>query len=253
MADFKTHITTSTVLGIGYGATAYALYQVPVETAILSAGLCSVSGMLPDIDSDSGVPLRESIAFAAAVVPMMLFDRLHGMGLSHEWMTLVGMGCYLFIRFGFAAILKKYTVHRGMFHSIPAALLFAELAFLLSTDLPTALRYYKAGAVLLGYLSHLLLDELWAFKVVRGRIRLKSSFGTALKFWGQSWWSNASTYLKLGVLTFLVMQDPAVVAQLQSPETSGRVARAVQSGMVSLKGLLPGGQAEPPAEEPLRR
>ena len=66
MAGFKTHITTSTVLGIGYGAGAHLLYGLPLDTCMLAGGLCSVSGMLPDLDSDSGVPIRESMAFAAA-------------------------------------------------------------------------------------------------------------------------------------------------------------------------------------------
>ena len=43
MAGFKTHITTSTVLGIGYGAGAHVLYNVPLPTCALAAGLCSVS------------------------------------------------------------------------------------------------------------------------------------------------------------------------------------------------------------------
>src|SRR5688500_4290560 len=50
MAGFKTHITTSTVLGVGYGVGAHMLYGVPIPTCALAAGLCSVSGMLPDID-----------------------------------------------------------------------------------------------------------------------------------------------------------------------------------------------------------
>ena len=75
MAGFKTHITVSSLLGVGYGGAAYLMYGVPWPTCALAAGLCGVSGMLPDIDSDSGTPLHESMAFAAAVVPMMLLHR----------------------------------------------------------------------------------------------------------------------------------------------------------------------------------
>ena len=71
MAGFKTHITTSTVLGIAYGTTAAVAYDVPPPACALAAGLCGVSGMLPDLDSGPGVPLRESVSFAAAVVPML--------------------------------------------------------------------------------------------------------------------------------------------------------------------------------------
>ncbi|MBN2292690.1 MAG: metal-dependent hydrolase, partial [Pirellulales bacterium] len=69
MAGFRTHITISSLAGVGYGVGANLLFDMPIPTCLLAGGLCSVSGMLPDIDSDSGVPLRESLAFAAAVVP----------------------------------------------------------------------------------------------------------------------------------------------------------------------------------------
>ena len=91
------------------------------------------------------------MAFAAAVVPMMLLHRFQQWGLSHEMMILAGAGVYLFIRFGGAALLRRYTVHRGMFHSLPAALVFGEIAFLLASG-DDVLRLYKAGAVVLGYM-----------------------------------------------------------------------------------------------------
>ncbi len=91
MADFQTHITTSTVIGIGYGAAGYYKLDAPLATCALAAGLCSVSGMLPDLDSDSGVPVRETMSLAAAVVPMLMMDRFSHLGWSHETMVLAGM------------------------------------------------------------------------------------------------------------------------------------------------------------------
>jgi len=208
MANFKTHITTSSLLGIGYGGIAYGFFELPLPTCILAGGLCGVSGMLPDVDSDSGVPLRESIAFAAAVVPMMLIGRFEQLGMSSESIILAGALVYLFIRFVLSALLKKYTVHRGMFHSIPAAIIFGEAAFLLASGPDLSIRLYKAGAVVLGYVSHLLLDELYSLEWYHGRLRLKRSFGSAFKVFGRSWLGNGSTYLKLGLLTFLVVNEP---------------------------------------------
>ena len=109
MAGFKTHITASSLMGVGYGAAAYMMYDVPWPTCLLAGGLCGVAGMLPDIDSDSGTPLRESMAFAAAVVPVMLLHRFQQWGLSNEMMILAGAGVYLLIRFGGAALLRRYT------------------------------------------------------------------------------------------------------------------------------------------------
>ena len=37
MAGFKTHITTSTVLGVAYGTTAAVAYDVPLPACVLAA------------------------------------------------------------------------------------------------------------------------------------------------------------------------------------------------------------------------
>jgi membrane-bound metal-dependent hydrolase YbcI (DUF457 family) len=213
MANFRGHIGFSTFLGCGYAGLGYAA-GAPPESAMLAGGLCGVAGMLPDIDSDKGIPLRETMAFAAAVVPLLSVDRMQALGFSYESIVLTGVGLYLAIRFGLARLLSKYTVHRGMFHSIPAALVFAGLAFLLTGYSNLSIRYYKAGAVLLGYMSHLVLDEVYSVEFSRGRFRFKQSFGTALKWWGKSMWANVSTYAKLLVVISAILSEPSVMERL---------------------------------------
>ena len=207
MAGFKTHLTASSLLGAGYGSAAFVLFDVPLPTCLLAGGLCSVSGMLPDVDSNSGVPLRESLAFGSAVVPMMMIDRFVKFGMSSEMIVLSGAAVYLIVRFVLGEWLRRYTVHRGMFHSLPAAVIFGQLAFLLASG-DVSLRWYKAGAVVIGYLCHLGLDELYSIEWHRGRLRLKKSFGTALKVFSHSWWANISAYAKLAILTWVVLEEP---------------------------------------------
>jgi len=214
MADFKTHLTFSTTLGVAYGGAAYGLFDVPAQTCLLAGGLCSLSGMLPDIDSKSGRPLRESLAFMAAIVPMMLADRLRSMGVSAETTVMAGALTYLFVRFGLGFFLKRYTVHRGMFHSIPAVIIFGELAFLLASGEDTWLRAYKAGGVVLGCLSHLVLDEVYSVQWRLGWGRIKKSFGTALKMYStKSVWANLSVYAKLALLSYVVFYEPGWMNQ----------------------------------------
>lgn len=210
MAGFKTHVTVSTLVGVGYGAAAYALYDVPLPTCIMAGGLCGVSGMLPDIDSGPGVPLRESLAFGAAVVSTMLVDRLQQFNIPMETILLVAAGAYLLVRFGMGFLLERLTEHRGMLHSLPAAAIAGELAFLLATG-TFEMRCYKAGAVALGYLVHLVLDEIYSFDLRHGLPRVKKSSGTALKLFGRELWPNLSTYAKLGLLTYVIMQQPGGV------------------------------------------
>lgn len=207
MADFKTHLAFSTVTGIGYGTLAHFFFQVPPHTSILAGTLCSLSGMLPDIDSNKGRPLKEIMSAFAAMVPMLLLERLRQLQLTQEMIVVVGIATYFFVRFGVAAVLQKTTVHRGMFHSIPMAVIAGEVAFLLTTG-DLGLRIYKAGAVTLGYLSHLFLDEVYSIEWKRGLLNAKKSSGTALKIYGKKFLPTLATYLQLGLLTFLVIEEP---------------------------------------------
>lgn len=239
MAGFKMHITTSTVLGVGYGAAAHVGFGVPLDKCMLAAGLCSLSGMLPDLDSDSGIPLRESIAFGAAIVPMLMIDRFQHMGLSRDSIVLAGGLIYIALRFGVAEIFKRYTVHRGMWHSIPAAVSVGLLAFLICSCNEMGLRLFKSGAVVLGFMSHLVLDEIYSIERRGVGIRLKKSFGTALKMWSKSPWANISTYGKLAVLIFLAFGDPVMMQRFEQhiehaehtvPHTAREIADDVIEG-----------------------
>ncbi|MBN1854380.1 MAG: metal-dependent hydrolase [Pirellulales bacterium] len=232
MANFRTHMTISTALGFGYAGAGLAT-GAPMESVILAGGFCTVSGMLPDIDSDKGVPLRETMAFLAAIVPMLMVDRMQQLGLSYESMVLAGGSIYLFIRFGVARLLSRYTVHRGMFHSIPAALVFTGLGFLVCGCENLSLRYYKAGAILIGYMSHLLLDEIYAIEIRYGRIRFKKSFGTAIKVWGDNLWGNFSVYAKLVLVAILISGEPAFMERYGIHES---IAAARQHFQVTASG-----------------
>jgi hypothetical protein len=218
MAGFKTHITTSSVLGGMYGSGAYLGFGFDFPTCALASVLCGVSGMLPDLDSDSGKPRRESVAFAAACVPVMLEPRARALEMPPELMVLCGAAIYLGIRFGLQWFLEKCTDHRGMWHSVPTMLIFGELTFLLCYSVDVRDRYLLATGTMLGFASHLILDEIWAVESQRGQIRFKKSFGTAIKLWGDSNWANFSTYAKLIVLTYILIQDPNWMQQLPSRE-----------------------------------
>tara|TARA_R110002073_G_scaffold65408_6_gene163335 strand:- start:4202 stop:4930 length:729 start_codon:yes stop_codon:yes gene_type:complete len=215
VADFKTHITGSTIVGIAYGYWGVTCQSMSLESGILAGGLCSVSGMLPDLDSDSGIPLRETSMFAAAVVPMLMIERFRDLELSHEAMALAAMLIYIAIRFVAVEFFKRYTVHRGMWHSIPAAASAGLLAYLVMPCPSESIRVYKSIAVVVGFLVHLILDEIWSIDFGGGRFRLKKSFGTALKFFGQSQIANVSVYAKLFLLIYLAWGDHGVVDRIR--------------------------------------
>ena len=231
MADFKTHVTFSSCIGAGYAVVAKGA-GFDLETSLVAGGLCGVAGMLPDVDSDSGVPRREALGFAAAIVPMLLIDRFKQFDLAHDQVILLGATLYFCIRFVAADLIGRWSVHRGMWHSIPAVLIFAGLAFLISgpNDTPDAIfvRYLKAGAVGLGALSHLLLDEVYSVDTRGVLPRFKKSFGTAVKFWGKKPWANFSTYAKLVLVIAAIFMDMNFLERLEqrNPELAGRVQGA---------------------------
>lgn len=206
MADFKTHITASTFAGIGYGYWGVTSQSMTLESGILAGGLCAVSGMLPDLDSDSGIPLRETSLFAAAVVPMLMLERFRDLELSHESMALAAMLIYVAIRFVLVEFFKRFTVHRGMWHSIPAAGCAGLIAYLAMPCLSESVRVYKTLAVVLGFLVHLGLDEIWALNF-GARLRPKKSFGSALKLFGNNSVANIFVYTQLAVLAYLAWGD----------------------------------------------
>ena len=243
MAGFKAHITTSTVLGIGYGIGGCfylkASYpHVPIETCVLAGGLCSVSGMLPDLDSDSGTPVREMSCFAAAVIPMLMLERFQGWGMTREMIVVAAALIYVAIRFGLVSIFKRYTVHRGMWHSIPACLTCGLIAFLLVSGDDLTLRIFKSGGVVLGFLSHLILDEIWSVSVRTGRLNIKKSSGTAMKLWGKDSWANFSTYGKLIVLAMLAIGDPMLMSQFgHEPHFGNQTAQQVVDQALNMAGI----------------
>ncbi|QEG24424.1 metal-dependent hydrolase [Mariniblastus fucicola] len=205
MADFKTHITASTILGIGYGGVAHLKFDVPLGHCMIAGALCSVAGMLPDLDSKSGIPQREMLCFVSVLVPMLMMFRFQELGFTAEQMVFVAGVSYVVIRFGLGELFKRFTKHRGMWHSIPAAAVAAMATYLVCFSPETGIRLFKAWSVFLGFILHLLLDELYSVDMM-GR-RLKKSWGTALKFFGKDSFANISTYTKVGLLALLIAND----------------------------------------------
>ena len=205
MAGFRMHITVSTACGVAYGGAAVNPLGFPPETAILAAGITAVGGMLPDLDSDSGKPVRELSALAAAVVPLLLVPRLDAAGLTREGVLATLMVLYLVIRYSLGSGIRRISVHRGMFHSIPAMLIAGLIVYLeYHGELRT--RLLLAGGVMIGFLSHLVLDEIYAVDFNGIRLKLNSFAGSALKFFSPSWIATSVCYgilIALGYVAYV--------------------------------------------------
>jgi hypothetical protein len=206
MASYRGHLMFAAPLGAAYGSLALLRPEGDWGPMFLAAGLTTLGGLLPDLDSDSGVPVRELFGILAALVAALLFGPLRDRDLPLEQALVVMAGAYLFVRYVASAVFKRWTVHRGMFHSIPAMLVAGLLLYLFYPSNDPQIRLFLAGGVMLGFLSHLLLDELCSVDFMGLTLRRNKYAGSAFKFASPSWPATLATYLLLAVLGYCAWQ-----------------------------------------------
>ncbi|MDA1012918.1 MAG: metal-dependent hydrolase [Planctomycetota bacterium] len=211
MAGYREHISVSGLLGIGYGVIATLALDFSIEQSVLAACLAWVGGMLPDLDSETGKPVQELFGIVAALAPLALMHRLVALGLGPDRVLLIAVGAYAAVRYGGASLLGRLSVHRGMFHSVPALLIASELVYLGYPTENIEVKLLMACAVGVGFLSHLLLDELYSVEWTGTRIRLNKAAGSALKFVGRNFFPNAFTYSLLFFLTYTSLVQSGVL------------------------------------------
>lgn len=215
MAAFREHITFSGLLGLGYGVAGSTVLGFTPTQGILAGWLTAIAGMLPDLDLDTGRPGRELFSVVAAIAPMFLVHHvLAWLNLPYdsETILLTMIVLYLAIRFGVAELVNRLSIHRGMFHSIPAMIIAADIAYLGFPGRTTGVKLLMAGGVVIGYLSHLILDEIYSVEFSGVLVKVKKSAGSALKIAGPTFIPNVFTFALCGTLTFAVLAQMGVIA-----------------------------------------
>lgn len=207
MAGYNTHISFSSFLGVGVGAGAHFLLGFSPVQGVLAGILTGIGGMLPDLDSQSGKPVREISALTAAIAPFLMMRRLLLWGRDSDGAFLLAVVVYGLIRYGGASILGKLTVHRGMFHSIPAMIIAGELTFLGYIHTDIKVKFLMGASIALGFLSHLILDEIWAVQWNGIKVRFNKFSGSAMKMFGPQWGPNIFCYGLMFTLTWGIIVD----------------------------------------------
>lgn len=181
MANFTTHLAVGTVLSGGLATLTLAANVISPESlvAVTLAGV--VGGVLPDIDLKDSRPSRvlfSGLAIAFSFVVLFTFAQ----HLSVVEMLVAWLGTLALVRYGGEAFFHRLSYHRGIFHSILCGVTFW---FITAIVYKHVLGYHEGvawlagGFLFLGFLSHLILDEVYSIDV--DDRRLKTSFGTALK------------------------------------------------------------------------
>ena len=236
MAAFREHLIFSTTLGLGYTIALKGLGW-DAGQALLAGGLCSLAGMLPDLDSDSGKPIREIFSLLATVCSLFVFHRLQQVDLQPAERILAAACSYLFVRFVVSWLFARLTIHRGMWHSLPAACLVAELTFLGSVDVVGHRgSLVLGGGAFLGFLSHLVLDEISSVNFKGVLPGLKHSSGTALKLISDSKMATLGAWLLLVVCSYQsAVKLGYMSACLPSAEQSLKTTRASVTEWLAVK------------------
>ena len=183
MADFKAHTSVGTLWGVLLGTVSVISDFCSLIGGIVILFLAATSSAAPDIDSDTGRPRELVLSFLGIAIPIVLLFNISD-STSSENILAATLISFFLVRYILGYLLAKFTVHRGLWHSIPAAVLCSEITYLLFFDLPVKVRLLYALSAFGGFISHLLLDEMYSVKVLA--LDTKRSFGTALKFTGSS-------------------------------------------------------------------
>lgn len=181
MANFGTHISVAAGSGglLALGGWHFGLWT-PWQAGPLML-LVTLGGILPDIDSDHSHSVRLVFGLLAFMSTAMGAWYLQSQLPFGHWLLASG-AIYIAVRYLLAPSFKRFSVHRGIWHSLLAAIFFAWTGSTLSYAVfrqPSELAWTQGLALLVGCLVHLTLDELYSVDLEGAR--LKRSFGTALK------------------------------------------------------------------------
>ncbi|HPF60403.1 MAG TPA: metal-dependent hydrolase [Candidatus Competibacteraceae bacterium] len=240
MADFNTHLMGAAAVS-GLAATALVMTgQFPHQAVIGYFVLGVMGGLLPDIDSPHSIPVR--IAFMAlAVIAGFLVVFTFGRRYSLTELLLLWAGCFVLIRYGAFELLDRFTVHRGLIHSVPMGVSCGLIT--------TALAYHAFAAsvthawlcgsfVTLGFFVHLLLDEFYSVNLF-GKKLLKKSFGTAFSLGSlKQPFGTAALYLAVIGLFYLCPPPQSFTELMLSRETYRGIAQRLLPGETWFPGFL---------------
>ncbi|SFI02959.1 metal-dependent hydrolase [Modicisalibacter xianhensis] len=181
MANFRTHLSVAVAGGALLAVSGWHAALWSATDAGPLAALTAFGGILPDIDSDHSRSIRLIFTLFAvlAVVggALLLQNRL-----SPGALVVACGGLYVGVRYAFGSVFKRFTVHRGIWHSLLAAMLCGLATTAVSYQLlqqSSWMAWAHGIALVIGTLIHLLLDEMYSVDLVGSR--LKRSFGTAFK------------------------------------------------------------------------
>ncbi len=181
MANFKTHITISAISSAILAETLLSMGILTPVDALVAFVFGVAGGILPDIDSDysKSVTLLFNI-ISMSITTILLFMLTPRYSLLEIFM--ISGAVFVLIRFGFIGIFRWISVHRGMMHSIPMAIVLGLVVVIVMealSEVGIVVSWIYGLMLTVNYFIHLVLDELYSIDLNNQKI--KRSAGTALK------------------------------------------------------------------------
>jgi hypothetical protein len=205
MANFPTHILVGTVASGTLATLTLAADVIAPENLVAVTLAGCVGSVLPDIDLKDSRPSKALFAGLAIFFSFaLLFHFAQHLSIVEMWV--LWLGTLLFVLFGLQKLFHKYAVHRGIWHSIAAALVCAlatAIFFYYVLGRPDGVAWLAGGFLFIGYLVHLTLDEIYSVDVLGAHI--KKSFGTALKFVDMRYKIATTAMLAAGAALLLIV------------------------------------------------
>lgn len=214
MANFATHLGGGAVVA---AVAAVVVHGSGLTTATETAALCAVAtctSLAPDIDLDHSRAARVFF-FALGIVVGLLVVMAWRHHFSPLGLTLLWLFVWLSVRYPLAAVFGALTVHRGSWHSLAMAVTVALAVAAVAAHLlaqSATLAWLAGGFALLGYLTHLVLDEWASVDLVQRRV--KESSGSALKLCSLNDWPSSALVLLVLIGLLGVSPDPTPLAIL---------------------------------------
>ena len=205
MANFTTHIVVGTIVSGGLATLTLAADVIAPENLVAVTMAGSLGSVLPDIDLKDSRPSRALFAGLAVFFSFaVLFHFASRLSIAEMWILWVGT--LLLVRYGVHTLFHRFSVHRGIWHSIPAGLAcgFATaVVFYYGLGRHDGVAWLAGGFLFLGYLTHLILDEIYSVDVMG--VYVKRSFGTAVKVIDPRYpAASAAMVVAAGLLLFIV-------------------------------------------------
>jgi hypothetical protein len=204
MANFATHIGVGTVVS-GALATITLAADVIAPENLFAVTLAGVLGsVLPDIDLKDSRASRALFSGLAVFFSFcVLFANATKYSIAELW--LLWLGSFLLIRYAAVALFHRFSYHRGIWHSLVAALFFwfaTAIVFYSIMGRHEGVAWLAGGFMFVGYITHLVLDEMYSVDLMGHR--LKRSFGSALKIFDRAKPGESAAVAALAVILFLL-------------------------------------------------